>query len=205
VSALSASSFTSGFDPQTLLTQLQNGYQIFTNGTDTDYPYVITDLMPGAYVPAPVLIGFGAGGLAMNFLASPLSPAIVPAGGEAIADFSFGPVSISGKVTLMPASPPSGVVYGVVAARTGSLGTGIQAVLMPAVFGPDSSGSYVGNYGGQALKENATFAIRTFTSTSSMNPLTDALQWAINPFSQQPPDLSLPIGTQNVIQDLTAQ
>jgi hypothetical protein len=68
VSALSASSFASGFDPQTLLTQLQNGYQIFTNGTDTDYPYVITDLMPGSYVPAPVLIGFGAGGLAMNFL-----------------------------------------------------------------------------------------------------------------------------------------
>jgi hypothetical protein len=141
----------------------------------------------------------------MNFLASPLSPAIVPAGGEAIADFSFGPISISGKVSLMPATPSaSNVIYGVVAARTGSLGTGIQAVLMPVVFGPDSSGGYVANYGGQALKENATFAMKTFVSTSSMNPLTDALQWAINPFSQQPPDISLPIGTANVVQDLTA-
>jgi hypothetical protein len=214
VSALSASSFLAGFDPQTLLTQLQNGYQIFTNATDTQYPYVITDLTPGQYVASPVLLGFGAGGLAMNFLANPLQPANVPAGGEAVEDFAFGPVSISGTVTLMTAMPPQGFVYGVVAARTSSLGTGIQAVLMPTIFAPDPTvpmdggvpggGNLVGNYAGQALLANSMFAIKTFTSVSSMNPLTDALAWVVNPFAAQPPDVNLPVGTQNVVQDLVA-
>ncbi len=203
VSALSATSFLAGFDPQTLLTQLQSGYQIFTNNTDTAYPYVITNLMPGAYVPAPVLLGFGAGGLALNFIANPLQPANVPAGGEAVADFAFGPVSLSGTVTLHPVTAPTGVTYGVVAARNSSFTDGIQAVLMPTIFAPNGmTGDYVGNYAGQALRSNVTFDIRTFTTDSSMNPLTDALAWVVNPFATQPPDITLPVGSANIVQDL---
>ncbi|MBK7858481.1 MAG: hypothetical protein IPJ65_07630 [Archangiaceae bacterium] len=206
ISALSPDSFLSGFDPQTLLTQLQAGYQIFTNPTDTVYPYVITDLKPGRYVLAPALIGFGAGGLAMNFIANPLRPVSCEAGQEATQDFAFGPVSISGTVIHHPMTAPAGVVYGVVAARNSSLTDGIQAVLMPAVLAQDgTTGTYAGNYAGQALRPNVSFQLRTFMSTSTaMNPLTDALQWAVNPFASQPPLVTLPVGTSPVVQDLNA-
>jgi hypothetical protein len=101
---------------------------------------------------------------------------------------------------------PAGFVYGVVAARNSSFTDGIQAVLMPAVFAPDPStpGAFVGNYAGQALRPNVTFQLRAFMSTGgSMNPLTDALAWVINPFAAQPPMVSLPVGSTNVVQDLT--
>jgi hypothetical protein len=166
---------------------------------------VITDLKPGQYVLSPALLGFGAGGLAMNFIANPLSPADCRAGQETQKDFAFGPVSLSGAVTYHPATPPQGVVYGVVAARNSSFTEGIQAVLMPAVFIQNGmTGDYVGNYAGQALRPNTTFAVRTFMSTSATNPLTDALVWVLNPFASQPPQVSVPVGTQNVVQDLTA-
>ncbi len=207
ISALSPDNFLGGFDPQNLLTLLQAGYQIFTNATDTEYPYVLTDLKPGRYVLAPALVGFGAGGLAMNFIANPLKPVNCTAGGEETQDFAFGPVSLSGTVSHTPAAAPAlGVVYGVVAARHSSLTEGIQAILMPAVFAPDGKlmGGYAGNYAGQALRPNVTFAIRAFVSTNSAsNPLTDSLAWVINPFAAQPPQVNLPVGTQNVVQDLT--
>ena len=207
ISALSPDSFLGGFDPQTLLAQLQAGYQVFTNTTDTEYPYVITDLKPGRYVLSPALLGFGAGGLAMNFLANPLKTVNCAAGREEVQDFAFGPISISGVVTHTPMTPPPGFVYGVVAARNSSLSEGIQAVLMPAVFAQDGTmmGRYTGNYAGQALRSNVTFSIRTFMSTGTgMNPLTDALAWVINPFASQPPQVMLPVGTMNVVQDITA-
>jgi hypothetical protein len=204
ISALSPDSFLGGFDPQTLLTQLQAGYQIFTNATDTVYPYVITDLKPGRYVLSPALFGFGAGGLAMNFMANPLKTVNCKPGTEETQDFAFGPVSISGVVTHHPMTAPPGFVYGVVAARNSSLTDGIQAVLMPAVFAQDGmTGTYDGNYAGQALRANVTFSLRTFISTTSMNPLTDSLAWAINPFASQPAMVTLPVGTTNVIQDIT--
>jgi hypothetical protein len=205
ISALSPDSLAGGIDPQTLLTQLQAGYQIFTNNTDTEYPYVITDLKPGRYVLSPALIGFGAGGLAMNFIANPLKTVVCTEGEEVTQDFAFGPVTLSGTVSHHPTTPPASFVYGVVAARNISLTDGIQAVLMPAVFAPDPSmmGSYLGNYAGQALRPNATFQIRAFLSTTSMNPLTDALAWVINPFATQPPQVNLPVGTMPVVQDLT--
>jgi len=207
ISALSPESFLGGFDPQNLLTLLQAGYQIFTNSTDTEYPYVITDLKPGRYVLSPALVGFGAGGLAMNFIANPLRPVSCTAGGEETQDFAFGPVSISGTVSHRPMQAPPGLVYGVVAARHSSLSEGIQAILMPAVFAPDGqmmAGGFAGNYAGQALRPNVTFAMRAFVSTSSPNPLTDSLAWVINPFAAQPPQVNLPVGTQNVVQDITA-
>lgn len=205
ISALSPDSFLGGFDPQTLLAQLQNGYQVFTNMTDTEYEYVITDLKPGRYVMSPALIGFGAGGLAMNFIANPLKTVTCAPGKEEVQDFAFGPVSISGLVTHRPMTPPGGFVYGVVAARNSSLSDGIQAVLMPAVFAQDGmTGAYEGNYAGQALRSNVTFSIRTFMSTGGgVNPLTDALAWVINPFAAQPPQVMLPVGTMNVVQDMT--
>ena len=206
ISALSPDSFLGGFDPQTLLAQLQAGYQVFTNQTDTEYAYVITDLKPGRYVLSPALIGFGAGGLAMNFIANPLRPVNCAAGKEETQDFAFGPVAISGVVTHRPMTAPPGFVYGVVAARNSSFSEGIQAVLMPAVFAQDGTmmGDFKGNYAGQALRSNVTFSIRTFMSTGmGINPLTDALAWVINPFASQPPQVTLPVGTMNVVQDMT--
>jgi hypothetical protein len=206
ISALSPDSFLGGFDPQTLLAQLQNGYQVFTNNSDTEYAYVITDLKPGRYVLSPALIGFGAGGLAMNFLANPLKTVNCAAGKEEVQDFAFGPVSLSGTVRHMPMNPPPGFVYGVVAARHSSLTDGIQAVLMPAVFAQDGmTGTYEGNYAGQALRANVTFSVRTFMSTGGgVNPLTDALAWVINPFASQPPHVMVPVGNMNIVQDITA-
>ena len=199
IAAISTSGLGAGFDPQTLLTQLQAGYQVFTNPTDMAYPYVITDLKPGLYVPVPLLVGFGGGGVAMNLLANPLRPVNCKASETAISDHAFGPVTLAGTATVSAASAPTGpFTYGVVAAKNTSLVTGIQAVLMPVVFGRDPTTMGLNAaFGATSLRENSTFNLRVFTSggPAMTNPITDALAWVVNPFAPQPPQLVVTVGT----------
>ena len=204
ISPLSPSLLGAAGDPTALLAQLQNGYRVFTNNTDKDYPYVITDLKPGAYVPVPVLTGFGNGALAMNFLVNLFQTVNLAAGETGTANFKFGPVNLSGTVTFKPVAPPKGFVYGIVAAKSVSLTGGLQAVLMPTVFLPVAQppGGLSGNYAGEGLRENANFAVRVFTSAEAGNPLLGALQWVINPFAPQLPHLTLPTGSTNLQQDI---
>jgi hypothetical protein len=192
ISAVSASGFGAGFDPQALINQLQGGYRIFTNGTDLSYPYVITDLKPGLYVPVPLLAGFGSGGVAMNFLANPLRAVNCKAGETVISDHAFGPVTLNGSVTVKAASAPTTpFTYGVIAAKNSSLLTGIQAALMPVIFARDpSSMDLNGAFGVTSLRSNSAFSVRVFLSGSpgsTGNPITDAMVWVINPFSPEPP------------------
>lgn len=200
IAAVSTSGFGAGFNPQALLTQLQAGYQVFTNPTDVSYPYVITDLKPGLYVPVPLLSGFGGGGVALNFLANPLKPVDCKAGETAISDHAFGPLTLAGNATLSPASSPTGAfVYGVVAAKNLSFSTGIQAALMPVFFGRDpATMGLSAAFGATCLRSNATFNLRVFPSGAAGavgNPITDAMAWVINPFSPQPPQLVVNLGT----------
>ena len=58
ISLLDPAALTGGLDPAALLQQLQSGYRILTTPIETEYPYVITDLMPGRVNPVPSLIGF---------------------------------------------------------------------------------------------------------------------------------------------------
>jgi hypothetical protein len=189
-------------DPTQLLSQLQSGYRVFTNSVDTTYPYVITDLEPARYVPVPVLTGFGAGGLAMNFQINPLRSVNVEADQTAEADFIFGPVTISGTVTLTPQTPPSGIVYGIVAARHSSFAEGIQAVLMPTVFIDDGSGTLSGHYAGKALRADSSFQLRVFSSLDAQNPITSALAWVMNPFAPEPPHEKLKTDQTDLTVDL---
>ncbi|MBI3185037.1 MAG: hypothetical protein HYZ28_23095 [Myxococcales bacterium] len=204
VSALKSDALGASADMNALLQQLQNGYRVFTNGTDKQYPYAITDLEPGRYVPVPALMGFGAGGLALNFIANPFKALNLGPGETGVADFAYGPVGISGTVTLKPAQAPQGIVYGVVAAKHASFTEGMQAVLMPAVFLPQTGTTDLkGSYAGSALRANASFQVRVFTSLEGQNPLTAALAWSINPFAGLPPQATVPTGSSDVKQDIT--
>ncbi|MBS1148741.1 MAG: hypothetical protein H6Q89_439 [Myxococcaceae bacterium] len=192
ISAISPDGFLGGADPQALLTQLQGGYRIFTNPGQTEYPYVITDLKPGRYVPVPLLLGFGVGGVAMNFLANPLRTVNCVAGETAVSDHAFGPLTMNGTAVVKPPSAPSGAFnYGVVAAKSTSLITGIQAVMMPVVFARDATTMELSAaFGAQALRTNSTFSVRVFVNgaigSTAGNPIVDAMAWVINPFAPQP-------------------
>jgi hypothetical protein len=199
ISAVDAAGFGMGADMAALLRQLQAGDRVFTNATDTDYPYAITDLQPGRYVPVPALMGFGAGGLAVNFIANPLQPVTVVADTEATANFAFGPVTLSGNAAWTPATAPTGLPLGFVAARSVSITQGMQVLLMPAVFIQDgTTGAWNAGFGGQALRSNASFSLRVFPPDPMNQPLVQALTWAINPFAPEPAHATVSTGTADV-------
>jgi hypothetical protein len=171
---------------------------------------VITDLMPGQYMPVPALLGFGAGGIALNLIANPLQPANVQAGKTTVYDVAFGPVTLSGTAIVKADSAPmGGFAYGVVAARNSSFSDGIQAVLMPVIFGaPDPmTGDLSGQFGAEALRANRSFDLRIFVNNnaagSTGNPLTDALTWVVNPFATQPAHAVVPVGSNDLTTTVT--
>ncbi len=202
ISLLDPSALTGGLDPATLLTQLQNGYRIFTNQNDTVYPYVITDLMPGRVTPVPSLLGFASGGIALNLLANPLKQTVIVADEETIADFEFGPVTISGALALgSNSAPDGGLAFGVVAARAVTITEGIQAVLMPVIFTKDTmTNTSRANYSGTAFRANSTVTLRVFTNANGANPITDALGWVIG---GSMPDSTVVTQMDDVINDIS--
>ncbi len=203
MSVLSPDALTGGLDPQKLLQQLQNGYRIFTTQTQTEYPYVITDLQPGTILPVPSLFGFGNGGIALNLLANPLRTVRIQADKETVQDFAFGPVTLSGDITIRSASAPAGFAFGIVAARITSLTDGIQAVLMPTLFVRDPTTQDArASYSGASLKANQTVQLRVFTNSNGANPITDALAWVVNPFAMQQPNATVTLGTADVTRDI---
>lgn len=204
MSVLSPDALSGGLDPQVLLQQLQNGYRIFTTPDQTEYPYVVTDLQPGRILPVPSLLGFGGGGIALNLLANPLRPVQIEADKETVQDFAFGPVTLSGNITVAAASAPTGFAFGIVAARITSLTDGIQAVLMPVLFTRDPMTMDArASYSGAALKGNQTVTLRVFTSANGANAITDALAWVVNPFSAVPGHATVQVGMMDVTRDIT--
>jgi hypothetical protein len=204
MSVLSPDALSGGLDPQALLQQLQNGYRIFTTPMETEYPYVITDLQPGRILPVPSLFGFGGGGIAINLLANPLQTVTIEADKETVRDFAFGPVTLGGNITIAQASAPQGgFAFGIVAARITSLADGIQAVLMPVLFTRDPMTMDArASYSCASLKASQTVTLRVFTNANNANPITDALQWVINPFSPIPGHATVPIGTNDTSRDI---
>ena len=186
IAALSGDALSNGAsDPAALLQQLQNGYQVFTNDTDTSYAYVVTDLEPGSYIPLAILTGLGAGGAALNFQGKPL-PITCAAGETKARDFTFGRVTLSGSATFTPPAGAPGFVYGIVAGKTLNTKFGtpdfasFQAVLMPTVFATGSApGTLTGGFGALALREEARWDLRAFPSTDAQNPFVAALPWLL--------------------------
>ncbi len=205
MSLLDPGALTGGLDPAALLQQLQNGYQIITTPNETEYPYVITDLMPGQVNPVPSLFGFGNGGIALNLLANPLQPVTIVADQETVADFAFGPVTISGDIVLGSMSAPTGGLgFGIVAAKTASLATGIQAVLMPVIFMQDTTTmTSRASYSGAAFRGNSTVNLRLFTNANGANPITDALTWAVNPFAAGMPHATVNTQMADVVSNIS--
>jgi hypothetical protein len=186
-----------GLNIQTLLAQLQNGYRIGTSQQQTEYPYVITDLMPGRLLPVASLLGLGGGGFAVNLVTNPLSLPLIEADKETVQDFSFGPVSLTG--TVIATASTTGL--GLVAARITSLTDGIQAVLMPVFFVPDSTTMTArATYSASSLKANQTVAVRVFPNGTQA--ITEALTWVLNPFGGLPPHATIPIATSDVSRDI---
>lgn len=205
MSLLDPGALTGGLDPAALLQQLQNGYRIFTTPDQTEYPYVITDLQPGRVMPVPSLLGFANGGVAINLLANPLSPVTIQADEETIADFRFGPVTLSGDIALGPMSAPTGGLgFGIVAARAISLSEGVQAVLMPVIFSQDTmTNTARASYSGAAFRGNTTLSVRVFTNANGANPITDALSWVVNPLGGTPAHASVAVTMDDAVLDVT--
>ena len=205
ISLLDPGALSGGLDPAALLQQLQNGYQIITTPNETEYPYVITDLMPGQVNPVPSLFGFGNGGIALNLLANPLQPVTIVADQETVADFAFGPVTISGDIVLGPMSAPTGGLgFGIVGAKTASISTGIQAVLMPVIFMQDGTTmTSRASFSGAAFRSNASVSLRLFTNANGANPITDALTWTVNPFAPGAPHATVNTQTADAVADIT--
>lgn len=205
ISVLSPSMLGASMDPTALLQLLQGGYRIFTSQTQSDYPYVVTNLEPGSYVPVPSLIGFGGGGVALNLLADPLRPVQVRADETTTKHFAFGPVTLSGTVTVPGGASTGGLTWGLVAARAVTLADGAQAALMPVLFTTDpATGDLRGSYAGSAFRSGTTVALRAFTSAGQGNPLTEALPWVLNPTSALPAHATVTTGADDVIVDFSA-
>ena len=195
---------------QGLLTQLTHGYQVFAMGSTTTYPYAITNLQPGSYVVIPVISSIGNGGLGLDFMANPFNPAKCTAGATVEQDFAFGPVNLTGKVTV---TTGSGFGYGMVAVRTLSIKTGIQAVLMPTLFFGGGSGGLSGSFGSTGLLTGSQYSMRAYTSfdpgSSGSNPLAgggpllSALGWVINPLSSDPAQASFTASGMSVTENIT--
>lgn len=204
ISILDPGALTGGLDPMTLIQQLQGGYRILTNPMETEYPYVITDLMPGRVTPVPSLIGFGNGGLAVNLLANPLQPVNIVADEETIANFAFGPVTVSGDIALGSMSAPTGGLgFGIVAARVASISDGIQAVMMPVIFTQDTmTMTSRATYSGSCFRGNSTVNLRVFTNANGANPITDALTWVVNPFAAGMPHATVQTTMTDAVKDI---
>jgi hypothetical protein len=204
IALLDPTALQGGLDPANLLQQLQGGYRIFTSASQTQYPYVLTDLMPGTVTPVTSLLGFGNGGVALNLLANPGQTVSIVADQEATADFAFGPVNLSGDLALGAMSAPTGVLgYGVVAARSLSTTEGVQAVLMPVFFTVDPATSTSrASYSGAAFRANSTIALRVFTNAAGANPIVEALTWVVNPFAMQPPHATVTVSSDDAVKDI---
>lgn len=205
ISVLDPATLTGGLDPAALLQQLQGGYRIITTPGESEYPYVITDLMPGRVTPVPSLLGFGNGGIALNLLANPLQPVTIVADEETVANFAFGPVNISGDLALGSMSAPTGGLgFGIVAARAVSITDGVQAVLMPVIFTQDTmTMTSRATYSGAAFRSNATVNLRVFTNANGANPVTDALTWVVNPFAAGMPHATVNTTMSDAVADIT--
>lgn len=205
MSLLDPGALTGGLDPAALLQQLQNGYRIFTTPDQSEYPYVITDLQPGRVTPVPSLLGFNNGGIALNLIANPLQPVTIQADQETVANFAFGPVTISGDLALGSMSAPTGGLgFGIVAARAISLTEGVQAVLMPVIFTQDTmTQTSRASYSGAAFRGNTSVSLRVFTNANGANPITDAFTWVINPLGGAPAHATVTTTMADAVRDIT--
>ncbi len=192
-------------DAQQLLSQLSNGYRTFTNDTDTHYPFQLRDLDPGTYLAVPALTGLGASA-SINLVADLTSIIFCSANGIANSTLRYGQVELSGTATWIPASPPSGFVYGMIAARKplSLLSQSLQVVLMPTFF-VQAGTDYKASFGGEGLKDNGAFQLRAFTNAGGADPFTAGLTWALNPMAPEPAQATFTATPPSVQQDFTAQ
>ncbi len=190
-------------DAAKLLELLRSGDRMLTRADQAKYLYALTDLAPGRYTSVPVLGGVGTTGAAMNLIANPLRTVTLKAGDDATLDHTFGPVRLSGTLTVTRAPGAALFGYAVVVAKGFSFSNGIQAVLMTAPLTPvPGTDTQRGDYAGLGLIANQPFQLRAFTSAASANPVTDALLWALTPFGGAPPHGTIHTGSGDIRYDL---
>jgi hypothetical protein len=204
VAALDLRALTS-LDLLTILSDLWSGYATLTDDTRLEYRYLIKDLKPATYLVIPAVSGIG-GGLSVSLIADLKSQLQCQADQTTGRDFAFGDVAISGTVTLVPATPPTAsYAWGVVAARGLSPSTlTAQVVLMPTLL-LGTAAELKGSFGGAALRDNQSFALRAFTSLDTTDPLTASLSWGLNPLSSELPQATVKATPPRVVANITAK
>jgi hypothetical protein len=164
-------------DPAGLLDVLDSGYSIPTRTEQTDYPYALTDLAPGLYVPVPAVMSTNAFGIpAATLFVAPLRTVLLAPGATATADFTFGPTALNGSVTFPAGAPPLFVVM--VAARHVTPQGEIQAALVPALVLVGGAASFVA----PALLADADFELKVFAPASLAEveaTATEAFGWIL--------------------------
>ncbi len=204
VAALDLRALTS-VDLLTMLSELWDGYSTLTDDTRLEYRYVIKDLKPATYLVIPAVSGIGSG-LSVSLIADLKSQLQCQADQTAGLDFALGDVAISGTLTVVPATPPTAsYAWGVVAARSLSPSTLTeQVVLMPTLL-LGTAAELKGSFGGAALRDNQSFALRAFTSIDTTDPLTASLTWGLNPLSSEPPQATVKATPPKVVANITAK
>jgi hypothetical protein len=187
VIALPSSAISSGglgnLDPSSL-----NTFVALTT-TDLTYPYSITNIAPGSYIPLCAVAdpsgGMNLGSGPFNALINPISTKQVAADGTATANFAYGSSTLQGNLTLQlsKALPTGTTPKVVVAARTGLLGMWELVNLPTTVALVDGSTTeYTGTFTVEALQDSKSFEVKVFATTDGSDP--SAMSWLFSPTSQ---------------------
>jgi hypothetical protein len=192
VNILDPAALTGGImNPMALLTQLQSGYRIPTTSQQSAYDYVLNDLNPGRYTAISSLIGFQNGAAALNLVGEVLRPVTIVADQETVRNFEYGPVQLTGEISVSAASTPMGVSISFLAARSFKLSGDAQVLLLPILLTPNPIGGSRAMYSASAVRSSSTFSLRLFTGPMALQ---ESLQWIFNPFSGMPAQATVSTG-----------
>jgi hypothetical protein len=157
--------------------------QFAPTSTDLVYPYSITGIAPGTYVPFCAYTdgsaqARGQFSAPLNILLVLMPQATINAGATATADFTYGPGSLAGVVTvnISTALPEGATPKVLVAGKTGV--TKKQLVLIPATMtrAGGSTTQYTGTFTEEALG-NVNFKFKVFATADGSDPTAAAFTW----------------------------
>ena len=129
--------------------------------------------------PVPSVISFGNRGLAINLLANPLTPVTIK-------------LTKRPSLTSRSSRCPSRAILPSARCRHRPVASG-------------SASSARATYSGTACRSGVTVNLRVFTNANGANPITDSLQWLVNPFAAGMPNATVNTTTADAVVDRTVE